>query len=82
MTNVEVFGKIKHIEDKIYLEVERSYKNQSGVIEKDLLLCRHWSNMKRNVFNITKDDTLVIVKGRLESENGVSIIIVEEFRPI
>lgn len=80
MTNVGVYGRIKHIDDQLYIEVERGYKNQNGIIEKDLLLCRHWSKEKRNIFSIIKDDTLLLVKGRLETENNITIIIVEEFK--
>lgn len=81
MTNVEVLGLIKHQEDKsIKLFVERSYKDNKGVILNDLIPCVYWSKTKRNVFSSLLEDTRVLIKGRLEILNNDLVVVVEEFR--
>ncbi len=81
MTNVEILGLIKHQEDKsIKLFVERSYKDNKGVIINDLIPCVYWSKTKRNVFSSLPEDTRVLIKGRLEILKDELIVVVEEYR--
>lgn len=80
MTSVEVLGKIRHNgSDELLIEVDRSYKNREGIIEKDLLPCIHWTRSKRNIFQSLANDTKVFVKGRLETEDGKMILVIEEY---
>lgn len=82
MTNVIIYGRIKHIENDplTYIEVERCYKNQKGIIEKDLIACMYWSKDKRNRLSRLLTDTLIIAKGRIEVIEQITYIIVEEFK--
>ncbi len=83
MTSVYIYGSIKHLDsekEKVYLEVERGYKDKNGVINKDLIPCKYWSKNTKNILFKLKDGTKLIVKGRLEKEDEV-LVIIEEFCP-
>lgn len=82
MTSVILYGKIKRLEnidDVIYIEVERSYKDQNGIIKKDLIPCKYWSKNKKNLLFNLYDNTSIIIKGRIEEEDKL-VVIVEEFK--
>ena len=79
MTNVNILGKIKKVDEGTYIRVERQYKTNFGEYIFDDLPCIYWNRQKKNIFTSLKDDILVFVKGRLECIDEKMYIIVEEF---
>ena len=79
MTDVNILGKIKKIDDETYIQVERQYKTNYGEYIYDDLPCIYWNRQKKNIFTSLKEGIMVFVKGRLECKENKMYIIVEEF---
>lgn len=82
MTNVEIYGTVKHVErsEYLFIEVKRGYKNSQGKIESDLIPCKYWTKSVKNVFMSLFDDTKILLKGRLECNDEKLYVVVEEFK--
>ena len=82
MTNVNLIGQIKKVENKTYLEVSRIYKNRDGFFEKDLIPVIYWTKNEQNNLSYLIENTRVFIKGRLECLHNNLIVVVEEFVPL
>lgn len=69
----EMVGERKVV--KLNLVVQRSYKNEEGVYESDMIPVVLWDGIAQNVAEYCKNGDLVGVKGRLQSNNnGLEIL--------
>lgn len=78
MLNQIVFvGRIKEMsEKKIYLAINRSYKNSEGCYDTDIVPIRIDGSIGNNVRELCKIGDIVGVKGRIEQlENSRRIIL-------
>lgn len=60
-----------------YLAVERDYKDSHGHFECDRLPLMYWTRDQKNVLFSLPEESLVVIRGRIETQNKIAIIIVE-----
>lgn len=60
-----------------YIEIEREYKNENGVFVHDKIPLMYWTRDAKNRLFSFKEDSIVIIKGRLEKEVDLIYILVE-----
>lgn len=80
LTNVVAIGKIG---DPIkpnarYLEVERPHRDTSGKFVTDQLPIMYWSKAVNNYFMTMKKGTLILVKGRLETDEDAGLTLIAD----
>lgn len=69
----EMVGERKVV--KLNLVVQRSYKNEEGVYESDMIPVVLWDGIAQNVAEYCENGDLVGVEGRLQSNNnGLEIV--------
>lgn len=51
------------------LAVNRNFKNASGEIEADFLMCQIWEKRAENFANFTRKGSLVGIEGRIQTRN-------------
>ena len=59
------------------LSINRNYKNEEGIYETDFIKCKCFDSIANNFKEWLKKGDLVGIKGTLQSENGVMIVLVE-----
>ncbi len=79
MTQINLIGKIKKKENDIYIVVEREYKDREGNLIYDEFRLEYWSKNRNNSLCSLNENTKLFIKGRLESDEKIPLIIVEEF---
>lgn len=62
----------------ITLAVSRNYKNVNGEYETDFITCRLWNGIAETTTEYCKKGDVVGVKGRLQSNEDNSIVVVAE----
>ena len=63
---------------KIKILVPRSFKNEYGEYESDLITCYLWNGIADNTKKYCKKGDLIGIKGRIEQENKTMKIIAEK----
>lgn len=81
INHISLTGQLKEVDaadpTTRYLEVVRNYKNADGEYPSDRFPCRMWTRDNRNSMFSYKTGTMVALDGRLETEEGRILIIVE-----
>ena len=62
----------------IKLAVQRNFKNENGIYEIDFIPCTLLNGIAENTVKYCKQSDLIGVKGRIQSNNDKSIVIVAE----
>ena len=62
----------------ITLAIPRSYKNVNGEYDTDFVTCKLWNAIAQNTAEYCKKGDLVGIKGRLQSNEDNSIVVIAE----
>lgn len=81
ITNVMAIGLIDDvIADNVrYILIQRPYRDVDGKFHTDLIPIRYWTRATNNYFMTMKKGTLIGIKGRIETVEGVGLTIICEF---
>lgn len=61
----------------INVEVPRTFKNEEGIYEVDIIECTLWNNIAKNVSEYCKKGALVGIKGRVQTRTNNEKRIIE-----
>ena len=61
----------------INVEVPRTFKNEEGIYEVDIIECTLWNNIAKNVSEYCKKGDLVGIKGRVQTRTNNEKRIIE-----
>ncbi len=62
-----------------YMLVQRPYRNVQGEFVDDKFPIRYWTRATNNYFMNMKKGTLIGIRGRLEYEEGIGVLIMCDF---
>ena len=81
LNSVSIIGSLSKVDEKEprirYLLVERYYSNFSDNIEVDKIPFCNWNKENKGEIFSFKENSLVAVRGRIESLNNFVVIVVE-----
>ena len=81
LNSVSIIGSLSKVDEKEsrirYLLVERYYSNFSNNIEVDKIPICNWNKENKGEIFSFKENSLVAVRGRIESLNNFVVIVVE-----
>lgn len=81
LNSVSIIGSLSKVDEKEprirYLLVERYYSNFSDNIEVDKIPICNWNKENKGEIFSFKENSLVAVRGRIESLNNFVVIVVE-----
>ena len=60
------------------LKIQRSYKNNEGIFEEDIIPVKLWGQVAENTYEYCKKGDVVGIKGRIENNNNELIIIADK----
>ena len=60
------------------ISIPRSFKNAEGVYDTDFIRCTLWAAIAENTAEYVNKDDLIGIRGRLQSENNISVVIAEK----
>ena len=60
------------------LKIQRSYKNDEGIFEEDIIPVKLWGQVAENTYEYCKKGDAVGIKGRIENNNNELIIIADK----
>jgi single-strand DNA-binding protein len=60
------------------LKIQRSYKNNEGIFEEDIIPVKLWGQVAENTCEYCKKGSIVGIKGRIENNNNELIIIADK----
>lgn len=87
LNTVIILGRIISFGDKsqdnvlvrtMTVEVPRPFSNSDGVIENDQFIVEFWRGISDMIIDNLPLNSVIAVKGRLQSDKGYSIIIAEK----
>lgn len=80
LNQLVIVGRLyQEIKDNIIVvSVPRSFKNENGEYDTDLITCKVWGNLAENVEKFCTKDSLIGIKGRLENNNNKIEVIAEK----
>jgi single-stranded DNA-binding protein len=81
ITNVMMIGQIDEvIADNVrYVNVERYYRDENNQFIVDKIPVVYWTRATNNFFMTMKKGTLICVKGRLEVNEDIGLLIVCDY---
>ena len=60
------------------LKIPRSYKNDEGIFEEDIIPVKLWGQVAENTYEYCKKGNIVGIKGRIENNNNELTIIADK----
>jgi hypothetical protein len=81
ISNVMVIGLMDDVisSNTRYILVQRGYRNVEGVFVEDKIPIRYWTRAENNYFMTMNKGTLVGIRGRLETDSGIGVLIMCDF---
>ena len=81
ISNVMVIGLMDDVvsNNTRYICVQRGYRNVEGIFVEDKIPIRYWTRATNNYFMTMAKGTLVGVRGRLETDQEVGVLIMSDF---
>lgn len=80
LNQIVIIGRLcQEIKDNIIvISVPRSFKNENGEYDTDLITCRVSGNLAENAEKFCTKDSLIGIKGRIENNNNKIEVIAEK----
>lgn len=80
LNQLVIVGRLyQEIKDNIIVvSVPRSFKNEEGEYDTDLITCKVWGNLSENVEKFCTKGSVIGIKGRLENNNNKIEVIAEK----
>ena len=83
MNQIIVMGCIKNINTnnkEFTISIPRSYPTYNGDYLNDVVLCKHINSINKNMTSYICINDSILIKGRLETDNGAYYIAVESYQ--
>ena len=78
VTDLKIAKENEKLKTNILIAVPRSYKNDNGEFETDLLKIELWQQLAQNICEYCKKGDLVGIKGRLQNDKKNIIVYAEK----
>lgn len=81
ITGVMLIGEIgEPIANNVrYIMIERNYRDNEGKFIIDKIPCQHWAKATNNHFMTMKNGSLICIRGRLETAEGIGVCIIADY---